>query len=69
MESGWAKGSYERARGNEDAKSDPFAIHIEEDPTYKSLYADAESVDGYYRDQNVRPALFVLIPISTQNRV
>ncbi len=44
---------YERARGSEAAKSDPFAINLEADPTLKKIYADAESVDGYYRDQNV----------------
>ncbi|KDQ28581.1 hypothetical protein PLEOSDRAFT_1063445 [Pleurotus ostreatus PC15] len=50
--SGWAR-DYERARGSEAAKSDPFAINLEADPTLKKIYADAESVDGYYRDQNV----------------
>ncbi|KAL5486049.1 hypothetical protein ACEPAI_7093 [Sanghuangporus weigelae] len=49
---GWAK-DYERARGSDAAKSDPFAIHLDDEPTLKSLYADAEKVDGYHRDQNV----------------
>ncbi|KAF8869060.1 oxidoreductase [Infundibulicybe gibba] len=49
---GWAK-EYERARGSEAAKDDPFSIHLESDPTLKGLYADAEGEDGYYRDQNV----------------
>ena len=50
---GWARG-YERARGAEEAKGDPFAIDLEGDPTLKSIYADAEKEDGYHRDQNVR---------------
>ncbi|KAG6896563.1 hypothetical protein C0992_007414 [Termitomyces sp. T32_za158] len=49
---GWAR-EYIRARGSEQAKDDPFAIHLEADPTYKKIYADAEGEDGYYRDQNV----------------
>ncbi|KAI0088397.1 NAD(P)-binding protein [Irpex rosettiformis] len=49
---GWAR-NYERARGSEEAKSDPFAIDLEGDDTLKSIYADAEKEDGYYRDQNV----------------
>lgn len=51
-EHGWAK-DYERARGSEAAKKDPFAIHLETDPALKAIYADAEHEDGYYRDQNV----------------
>lgn len=50
---GWAK-DYERARGSAAAQGDPFAIHLEEDPTLKRIYADAEGEDGYHRDQNVR---------------
>lgn len=50
---GWAK-DYIRARGNENAKNDPFAIHLEADPELKELYAEAEGEDGYHRDQNVR---------------
>ncbi|KAG6828087.1 hypothetical protein H0H92_009315 [Tricholoma furcatifolium] len=49
---GWAR-NYERARGSDAAKDDPFAIHLEADPTYKKIYADAEWEDGYHRDQNV----------------
>jgi predicted dehydrogenase len=44
---------YVRARGAEAAKDDPFAIHLEADPTLKKVYADAEGEDGYHRDQNV----------------
>lgn len=51
-EHGWAK-NYERARGSEAAKRDPFAINLESDALLKKLYADAEAVDGYHRDQNV----------------
>ncbi|KAJ7072142.1 NAD(P)-binding protein [Mycena amicta] len=51
-EHGWAK-DYERARGSEQAKDDPFAIDLEADPELKALYADAEQEDGYHRDQNV----------------
>ncbi|KAI4524308.1 NAD(P)-binding protein [Schizophyllum commune Loenen D] len=49
---GWAR-DYVRARGSEEAKKDPFAIHLEKDDTLKRIYADAEEEDGYYRDQNV----------------
>lgn len=52
QETGYAR-SYERARGSEEASDDPFAIHLDKDPTLKELYAEAESVDGYKRDQNV----------------
>lgn len=50
---GWAKNDYVRARGNENAKDDIWAIDLEGDPTLKRIYADAEGEDGYYRDQNV----------------
>ena len=49
---GWGR-DYARARGSEAAKDDPFAIHLEDDETLKSIYADAEGEDGYYRDHNV----------------
>ncbi|CAE6464413.1 unnamed protein product [Rhizoctonia solani] len=52
QEHGWAK-DYERARGNQVAKDDPFAIILENDETLKKIYADAEGEDGYHRDQNV----------------
>ncbi|KAG6827966.1 hypothetical protein H0H92_009827 [Tricholoma furcatifolium] len=51
-EHGWAR-DYERARGSDAAKDDPFAIHLEADPMLKKIYADAEGEDGYHRDQNV----------------
>jgi predicted dehydrogenase len=44
---------YTRAYGSEAAKDDPFALHMEESPTLKSLYLDAEKEDGYVRDQSV----------------
>jgi predicted dehydrogenase len=44
---------YNRARGSEVAKRDPFALHLETIPTLKALYQDAEHEDGYYRDQSV----------------
>ncbi|KAH7102699.1 NAD(P)-binding protein [Auriculariales sp. MPI-PUGE-AT-0066] len=49
---GWRK-DYVRARGSAEAKSDPFAMHLEADETLKKIYADAEGEDGYHRDQNV----------------
>ncbi len=48
---GWAK-SYDRAYQSEEAKNDPFAIHIDQDPTYKELYLDQEKYDNYHRDMN-----------------
>ena len=50
--SGWAR-DYERALGSEQAKGDPFALHIDEDPVMKELYVDNEKYDQYARDQNV----------------
>ncbi|KAK1219243.1 hypothetical protein PQX77_018050 [Marasmius sp. AFHP31] len=50
---GWVKESYERARGSEAAKSDPFSLRMEDDPTLVDLYVNAEGEDGYHRDQNV----------------
>ncbi|EEB93140.1 hypothetical protein MPER_08248, partial [Moniliophthora perniciosa FA553] len=50
---GWVKESYERARGSQAAKSDPFSLRMEDDETLIDLYANAEQEDGYHRDQNV----------------
>ena len=62
--SGWAR-DYYRARDTKAAEDDPFAIHLEDEPGLKALYADAEHVgelpdgmvelteDGYHRDMNV----------------
>jgi predicted dehydrogenase len=44
---------YNRAFGSEDAKADPFALHLEQNPKLKALYLDAEHEDGYVRDQSV----------------
>jgi predicted dehydrogenase len=44
---------YQRAHGSEQAKGDPFALHMEDNPSLKGLYLDAEKEDGYQRDQSV----------------
>lgn len=44
---------YQRAYGNDVAKRDPFALHLEENEHLKNLYLDAEKEDGYQRDQSV----------------
>ena len=44
---------YSRAHGSENAKDDPFAIHLDQNEQLKSMYLDAEKEDGYYRDQSV----------------
>ena len=44
---------YQRATGNENAKGDPFALHLDKNKHLKGLYLDAEHEDGYQRDQSV----------------
>ncbi|GAB3237069.1 Gfo/Idh/MocA family oxidoreductase [Glycomyces halotolerans] len=44
---------YDRATGAARASDDPFALHLDENPQLKDLYLDAETEDGYLRDQNV----------------
>lgn len=44
---------YQRAHGSENAKNDPFALHLEDNEKLKALYLDAEKEDGYQRDQSV----------------
>ncbi|MBO9596339.1 MAG: Gfo/Idh/MocA family oxidoreductase, partial [Cohnella sp.] len=44
---------YERSTGNEYARKDPFALHLDENDYLKQMYLDAESEDGYRRDQSV----------------
>ncbi|MPM73783.1 putative oxidoreductase YteT [bioreactor metagenome] len=45
---------YNRARGSAIAAKDPFALHVkEDDENLMGLYYNAESEDGYYRDQSV----------------
>ena len=46
-------GFYSRAHGSEVAKSDPFALHLADNPNLKAMYLDAEHEDAYYRDQSV----------------
>jgi len=42
-ESGWAK-DYARAKDSKEASTDPFAIHLEDEPSLKKLYIDAEHI-------------------------
>ncbi|MEI8408943.1 MULTISPECIES: Gfo/Idh/MocA family oxidoreductase [unclassified Kribbella] len=49
---GYAR-DYSRAHGSDAALDDPFALHLVDNPTLRSLYLDAEVEDGYYRDRNV----------------
>ncbi|QNP74302.1 Gfo/Idh/MocA family oxidoreductase [Streptomyces roseirectus] len=44
---------YDRAHGQPAAEGDPFALRLADEPDLKALYLDAESEDGYHRDQNV----------------
>lgn len=44
---------YQRAYGSDNAKNDPFALHLDENDHLKSMYLDAEKEDGYQRDQSV----------------
>lgn len=44
---------YNRTKGSEAAKNDPFALDLEKSADLKGMYADAEHEDGYYRDQSV----------------
>jgi predicted dehydrogenase len=44
---------YDRGTGHPNAASDPFALNLEKDENLKSMYLDAESHDGYRRDQSV----------------
>ncbi|KAI1261372.1 hypothetical protein F5Y18DRAFT_401801 [Xylariaceae sp. FL1019] len=44
---------YTRAQGSEVAKTDPFALRMEEHPQLKAMYLDAEHEDAYHRDQSV----------------
>ncbi|GAA3354759.1 hypothetical protein GCM10017744_014550 [Streptomyces antimycoticus] len=44
---------YERAHGAAAAQDDPFALELAENDALRSLYLDAEGVDGYHRDRNV----------------
>lgn len=48
-----ASRAYSRAHGSEAAKTDPFALHLADNPQLKAMYLDAEHEDAYYRDQGV----------------
>ncbi|RAL06516.1 Gfo/Idh/MocA family protein [Aspergillus homomorphus CBS 101889] len=52
-ESRGVKEFYARAHGSPAAANDPFALHLDRNPTLKALYLDAEHEDGYHRDQSV----------------
>lgn len=65
---------YPRAHGYEQAKADPFALQMADNPQLKALYLDAEHEDNYFRDQsvfsdgiNIEDTLSVLVKY--QNRV
>lgn len=45
--------SYARYTGVPAAATDPFALRLDENPTLKALYLDAEAETGYLRDRNV----------------
>lgn len=44
---------YYRAHGSENAKDDPFALHLDRHPQLSKMYLEAEAEDGYLRDQSV----------------
>lgn len=44
---------YQRAHGSSIAAKDPFALHLKDNDWLKKMYLDAESADGYQRDQSV----------------
>ncbi|MDB5328646.1 MAG: Gfo/Idh/MocA family oxidoreductase, partial [Phycisphaerales bacterium] len=45
--------SYDRYTGVAAAKDDPFALRLDDRPSLKALYLDAEADSGYVRDRNV----------------
>jgi predicted dehydrogenase len=44
---------YARYTNCPEAGDDPFALRLDEDPTMRALYLEAESESGYIRDRNV----------------
>ncbi|CAM3310977.1 MULTISPECIES: Gfo/Idh/MocA family oxidoreductase [Saccharibacillus] len=44
---------YDRATGHPNAEGDPFALTLDDNEQLKGMYLDAESEDGYRRDQSV----------------
>ncbi|WP_326549731.1 Gfo/Idh/MocA family protein [Micromonospora sp. NBC_01813] len=49
---GYAR-DYDRAHGAVAAAGDPFALQLAAHPRLRALYLEAETEDGYHRDQNV----------------
>lgn len=45
--------AYARYTGEARAAQDPFRLNLDEEPTMKALYYDAEEESGYIRDRNV----------------
>ncbi len=45
--------NYSRYTGQEDATTDPFALSLDQNPTLRGLYLEAEKDTGYLRDRNV----------------
>ncbi len=44
---------YDRSTGNPIARQDPFALHLDKNEKLRRTYLEAESEDGYRRDQSV----------------
>lgn len=44
---------YERTYGTENAKTDPYALHLDQSEQLKGMYLEAEKEDGYIRDRSV----------------
>ncbi|HRJ73167.1 MAG TPA: Gfo/Idh/MocA family oxidoreductase [Terrimicrobiaceae bacterium] len=44
---------YDRYTGRPESEGDPFRLAIDQDPTMRALYYEAEADSGYIRDQNV----------------
>lgn len=44
---------YDRTHGNANAEGDPFSLRLDEKPSLKAMYLDAEHEDGYHRDLSV----------------
>jgi predicted dehydrogenase len=47
------KYTYKRYTGVAEAKGDPFALTLDDNPFFKGVYLDAEAETGYLRDMNV----------------
>src|SRR5690606_16125019 len=45
--------NYVRYTGEPEAKNDPFALFLDDDPSLRGLYLEAEADTGYLRDRNV----------------